>query len=204
MFHLKAISAVTLTAALAAPAFATDVALPSATGESGYGAWTQFSVDEFSAQTFGVEWIDNANSLSPDFGSPLTFTFTIAPGSTASLTVVDGGFAGDTFRVTNLGSLLGSTSSVAQTRYDTAPDIGLDFEAALANSAFSRATFALDAGNYRISGALDQSVLLDSTPLNATVGAVRLTVSAVPEPSTVAMMLAGLGMVASLVRRRRS
>ena len=60
------------------------------------GQWQSFNVNELDALSFRVEWIDNANSLSPGFGSPLSFTFTIAAGSVGALTSVDAGFACDT------------------------------------------------------------------------------------------------------------
>jgi len=40
--------------------------------------------------------------------------------------------------------------------------------------------------------------------LDATAGALRLSVAAIPEPSTYAMLLAGLGIVGLVVRRRRA
>ena len=203
MFKLKTLAAATLAAALAAPAFATIVALPTTVGQSGYGQWMQFNVNDIDSRSLGVEWIDNANSLSPDFGTPLSFTFTIAAGSLGTLTVVDGSLAGDTFHVTNFGGLLGNTSPVPVTSYASAPDVGYDFNAALADPAFSRGVFSLAAGSYRISGMLDQSVMLGGAPLNSTVGALNLNVSAVPEPATYALILAGLGMLVTLTRRGR-
>ena len=94
MFKLKTLAAATLAAALAAPAFATIVALPTTVGQSGYGQWMQFNVNDLDSRSLGVEWIDNANSLSPDFGNPLSFTFTIAAGSQGP-TGVDHGRAHD-------------------------------------------------------------------------------------------------------------
>ena len=54
------------------------------------GQWTAFDVDELTALSGGVEWIDLTT------GSPLSFDFTIAAGYRGVLTVVDAGFAGDT------------------------------------------------------------------------------------------------------------
>ena len=62
------------------------------------GQWQSFNVNELDALSFRVEWIDNANSLSPGFGSPLSFTFTIAAGAVGAQTTVDAGFACDTLR----------------------------------------------------------------------------------------------------------
>jgi len=117
--------------------------------------------------------------------------------------VVDGGFAGDSFTLTNFGALFGATSAVAPTTVDTAAEFGYDFDAALADARFSNGSFTLGAGSYRIGGALAQSVSFDGAPLNSTVGALRLVVSAVPEPGSVALLFAGLGLMASVARRRR-
>lgn len=168
--------------------------------------WQAFGVDSFSAVSGGTEWIDSDYSNAAGFGTPLDFTFTIAAGFVGELTVVDAAMAGDTFNVFNAGSLLGSTSSVAVQQYGSAPDVGYDYDAALQNSAFSRAVFTLGAGTYSISGALAQSLMIDDglgglSPLNATAGAVKLSVSAVPEPSTLALVIAALG-VTRLVSRR--
>ena len=76
------------------------------------GAWSAFNVNELDALSLGVEWISNDNTLSPEFGTPLFFDFTIAAGFTGTLTVVDAGFAGDAFVVTDHGVVLGSTSAV--------------------------------------------------------------------------------------------
>ena len=164
----------------------------------------QFNVSDYDAKSGGLEWIDFNNSNAPGFGSLLSFTFTIDASFTGKLTVVDGAFAGDSFKVTNLGALLGNTSPVPVTDYATAADTGYDFDAAFANASFSRGVFVLGAGSYRIGGLLDQSVTSGGAALNATVGALHLTVSAVPEPSTYALMLAGIGMLVTFIRRSRA
>jgi hypothetical protein len=164
--------------------------------------WQTFGVDSFASVSGGNEWIDNVDTNAPGYGSQLNFTFTIAAGFQGTLTVVDAALAGDTFNVFNNGNLLGATSAVPVQQYVTAPDAGYDFDAALANVAFSRGVFTLGAGSYSISGVLAQSLMLDADPLNATAGAVKLSVSAVPEPSTAALVLAALG-VTFLVYRRR-
>ena len=200
----RALAACALIAAFAAPAYATDIALATNAAQVGYGSWQEFNVSDTDALDYGVGWIDFANSSSTSFGSPLAFTFTIAAGEVGSFTVVDGGFAGDTFKVTNFGSDIGSSSGVAPAVYSTAPDTGNNFDAALTNPAFSSAVLTFGEGSYSISGRLDQSVTMDGvSPLNATLGAVRLTVAPIPEPSTYALLLGGLGLVGLIARRRR-
>lgn len=190
MNHRICFAAMALGLALSAPVQATDIALPAD------GQWRQFSVDALLSQSFDTRWIDDSD------GSPLTFSFAIPAGSTGALTVVDGVFAGDTFVVDNFGVLLGPTSPVPMGYYDTATNVGFDFDAALADADFSRAVFTLSQGSYRIGGRLAQSVSFDGAPLDATAGALRLSVSAVPEPASVALLLAGLCIVACAASRR--
>ena len=159
--------------------------------------WYEFDVSDSVSLSGDTEWIDiNDNSA-------LSFSFTIDPGYVGSLTVVDTGYAGDTFKVFNGATLLGATSSVPVGIYPGTAGI-VDPEAALLDPSFSRATFVLQAGHYVIHGALFQSVLVEAggTPLNATVGDLRLAVAAVPEPETLAMLLAGLGFIGFAARRR--
>ena len=179
--------------ATAAPARAADIALEAD------GAWRPFAVDSLLASpAMPLGWIDDA-------GMPLAFTFSIGAGQNATLTVVDAAIAGDTFTVTNFGSALGTTSSVPAGSFEASTDIGLDYDAALADPSFSRGVFTLAPGSYRIGGSLLQSVTLGGLPLDATAGALRLglaPVAAIPEPETAAMLLAGLLAIGALARRR--
>lgn len=194
---LPVLAGLLLSAVLSAPASATSVSL------AADGQWVGFNVNDLDALSQGVEWIDNENTLSPGFGSALSFEFTIAHGFIGHLTVVDAGLSGDTFVVRNQGLLLGTTSAVPQTSFDNALDVGLDFGAALADrDHFSSATFALGAGSYRVTGSLAQSLRIDGVPLNSTVGAVNLTVAPVPEAPALALMAAGLALVSCVKRRR--
>lgn len=156
-------------------------------------AWHEFDVDSYVSQSGGTEWIDYID------GSALTFTFTLA--NAAYLRVVDAGFAGDSFDFVLNGSNY-SSSAVPQTEYNNNPaNAGTNFDAAWADSAnFSSRQVLLSAGTYTLTGMLNQSMTLDGSPLNATVGAVQI--AAVPEADTYAMLLAGLGLMGLLARRR--
>jgi PEP-CTERM motif len=179
-----------LLVALAALGGAAQAATLSADGQ-----WAVFDVAQDLSGTLG--WIDITD------GSALSFDFTIAAGSYGILTVVDGGFAGDRFNVSNGPNQgLGMTSEAINS-YPA--NVFLDFEAALADPRYSRGVFTLGSGTYSITGGLLTSALDDTqTALNSTVGGIRLEVSPVPEPATVASMLAGLGVLAGALRRRRS
>ena len=193
----SALSALLLTFALAAatadPVRAAEVAL------AADGVWRPFSVDSLLAPpTAPLGWIDDA-------GMPLAFTFAIAAGQSGTLTIVDAAIAGDTFAISNFGSTFATTSSVPVGSFEASTDVGLDYDAALADPSFSRGVFTLAPGSYRIGGSLLQSVTLSGVPLEATAGALRLglaPVAAIPEPETAAMLLAGLLVIGNLVRRR--
>jgi hypothetical protein len=161
----------------------------------GGGSWKAFDVSE--DLSGGKAWIDLND------GSPLSFTFTIDAGNVGVLTVVDTGYAGDTFNVSDGATLLGATSPVPVGVYPGVPGIS-DPDAALADPSFSRAAFVLGAGSYSIIGVLDQSVLsaIGGPPLNSTSGDIRLDVSPVPEPSTLASLAVGIGLIAVALRRR--
>jgi hypothetical protein len=177
---------------LSLSAQAKDVSLVAGSG------WNTFEVDR---DAFGSNvWSDIANNSF----EKLFFTFTVANGFSANLTVLDGAFAGNTFAVFNGNTLLGNTSSVPVVDQDTA-SFAISYDAAFLDSTYSRGVFALGAGAYRINGALLQAGVASGTPVFATEGAVKLTVqavSAVPEPSTYATLLAGLLMAAFVLRRK--
>jgi len=122
--------------------------------------WHAFDVDDLQSLSGGLEWISNAD------GSALEFTFTTL--ASTALTVVDMGFGGDRFDVLDNGVSLGLTSNATNT-YPS--NIGTSFDAALADSRYSFATYLLAAGTHHITGQLAQSALDDSgDPLNATLG----------------------------------
>lgn len=172
------------------PAQATDIVLPS------NGVWAPLAVDSFVDP--GLGWID-------DYGNPLRFTFVIGSGLTGALTVLDTGFAGDMFSVLNGTTTLGPTSTVSVRQYDPAAVAVEDPDLAFVDPSFSRVTFTLGAGSYSIGGRLTQSLLLGDDRLDSTSGALRLTVGSVtpvPEPSSLALLLAGFAAVGSIARRR--
>ena len=154
--------------------------------------WALFDIDEQSAQSGDLDWIDIGD------GSALVYTFSIAAGFQGALTVVDGGFSGDRFLVIDGNTVLGRTS-LPSASYPHS--IGLDFDAALADSRYSRASYVLGAGNHAITGFLIRSAVAEGAVLNATVGALRLSVSPVPEPATLAALLAGLSLLSVVLRR---
>jgi hypothetical protein len=144
--------------------------------------WHAFDVDELVSGANGLKWI----SLD---GSALSFTLSLA--TPAYLTVLDGGFAGDQFRVFDNGTELGLTSAPG-TSYPLSH--GLDFDAALADTSWSRAVFFLGAGNHSITGLLTASALDEfGDAINATVGAVR--VAPVPLPAALLLFLSGSGLL---------
>jgi hypothetical protein len=145
MFKTQALAICTLLAVSAVPGHATEVALATSSAQHGYGTWQQFNVSDIDSRSFGVEWIDNANTNDPGFGTALDFTFTIDAGLKGELTVLDTGFAGDTFKITNFGSLFGATSPVPLAFYDSNSPSIADFDTALADPLFSRGTFVLGA-----------------------------------------------------------
>lgn len=157
------------------------------------GTWAGFAVDG-NLPPYSLGWTD-------DNAVPLSFEFAIAPGFQGTLTVVDLVFSGDRFSVTDNGNLLGLTS-LAVDGYDPVNPGGFDANTALAQPAFSRGVFTLGAGSHRITGTLSTSLMVDGQALDATLGAVRLEVSAVPEPATLATLLAGLSLLTVALRRR--
>ena len=160
------------------------------------GAWNSFDVSDVLGPGDGLGWIDLD-------GDALSFSFTVASGFVGKLTVVDAVFSGDVFSVSANGVSLGTTSAAVDS-YVSGGNVGYDYDAALANGDYSRGIYSFTAGTYTVTGALVASAKDEfGQALNATNGAVSLTLSPVPETSTVAMLLAGLGLLSVLRRRTR-
>ena len=152
--------------------------------------WNAFDVDNSVSNSGGLEWIDLNND-------PLKFTFTLT--HSAFLDVVDAGIAGDVFNVYANGVLKGQTSAAVNSYPN---GLGTHFDAAWANPNYSHGSFWFQAGTYTVTGLLTTSALDNSgQAINATVGAVRLDIPAVPEPESVWLMMTG-GLLTFIKLRR--
>jgi hypothetical protein len=193
MLKKKLLIAAALLAALSTQAEAQTISADS--------TWHEFDVDDLLSSTGGLEWIDLD-------GNPLTFDFTLTQSTV--LDVVDAGFGGDRFALDFTGPINFITrpeTSSALNTYDNS--IGLNFDAAFANQDYSKFSITLLAGTYTLSGELIESVLYDPgtgipTPLNATVGAVRLTPAAVPLPAAAWLYITGTALMGFISRRRNA
>jgi hypothetical protein len=151
-------------------------------------SWFDFDVDFEYSSAAPSDWI----SLD---GSKIEFTLdSLLP---VLLTIVDTGFAGDTFRVYDNGNLLGTTSAAASSYPNS---VGLNADTALAGGNYSYALFALGAGSHVITGELAVSALdALGSALNATTGALRAVV--VPLPASGLLLLGGTALLGALRRR---
>jgi len=103
------------------------------------GQWVDFTVSRLMTGDLGWSNFD---------GQALSFDFTVAEGFVATLSVVDAGWSGDRFTVTDLGQEIGTTS-VAVIGNQGTPAI-VDFDEAFADSNFSRGVYSLNAGQHSI------------------------------------------------------
>lgn len=124
------------------------------------------------------------SSFTPE---PFTFTLTEA----AVLRVTDAYLSGDQFEIFSNGTSLGLTS---------APTLGFDltndYDAAFASSNFSHGQWLLAAGTYNITGV----TLL--SPYGA--GGAAISLTAVPEPESIALLLVGMAVIGTQLKRRQA
>jgi hypothetical protein len=197
MHHRHLLAAGLLSLAALSSAQATNVTVLAGSG------WKEFTVVDpaYSLGNTDFSWLDFNDY------SNISFSFTVAAGQIGLFTVVDAGFAGDRFTINMTGvdanGVAFSATGTTGAAVNTYPDGVFDYDAALADARFSKGQISFNPGTYTITGSLAFSALDDTgAPLNSTLGAVRLDIAAVPEASTLAMLMAGLGVVGLLARRR--
>ncbi len=121
------------------------------------------------------------------------FTFTLA--GYANLSVTDGYFAGDQFKV-----LLNNVSyGLTSLPVPGGPSVGANYDAAFANSNFSSWMHRLGPGTYTLTMLVMQR---SGTDTRDHLGAVRLDTAPVPLPAAGLMLLSALGAAAAVKRRR--
>lgn len=133
---------------------------------------------------------DGPGSALYDLGS-LDTSFSFNLNQNSVLRIVDAGFSGDRFSISANGSLLGLTSAPVQ--QDAAAEPVFDAAAAWHDSHFSKGSWNLGAGSYTITG------LATLSPFSGGFG--YMSVTAVPEPTSWGMLLAGLGLIGVIARR---
>lgn len=154
------------------------------------GSWAGFTTDDLQGPlATPLVWLDEVSY------NPISFDFTVPTGYVATLTVVDTGYSGETFKVTDNGNLLGQTGPAVDGSGGTSIT---NFDAALANPNYSRISFTLGEGSHSISGSLASTF----SGINASTGGLKVTLAPVPEPATFFSLLAGLALVGAVARRR--
>lgn len=145
------------------------------------GTWNQFFFGDN-----GSTWLDDYA-----FNTPGKLSFSIELSGPAILKITDAGLTGDIFQIFDNGNALGftSTANTANTG-----DIGVDYDAAFASSDWSHGQWALSAGTHLITGIATTSFY------GAGDGAIQI--ASVPEPSSFALALCGLGLIGLMARRR--
>ncbi len=138
--------------------------------------------------TAGTAFTDCLNPACVPSPAGVSFEFTLA--GTGTLTVLDLFESTDRFEIFNFGASLGTTS--APTDGGTC---GADFTCGLADPSYSRGIFALGPGSYSISGQQTEGI--------AGAGAFIVETGAIPLPTTLPLLLAGLGGLALARRRQR-
>ncbi|MEY4589305.1 MAG: hypothetical protein RL497_1381, partial [Pseudomonadota bacterium] len=163
------------------------------------GQWNMFDVDATIALDGSTWWIDAVADMDAGLsGDGSALQYLIATSKPQYLTVVDAGLSGDRYWLDLNGNAL--TTSSAQ---DNGQYVGVDFDAALANPSFSQGVWLLQPGLYTLTGRLHTSATAGGEPINASVGAFRLT--DVPLPPSASLLGASLGLwLLTLARRRRA
>lgn len=167
------------------------------------GSWNAFTVDALSTSAANaLNWIDVDYSSAAGNADTLNFTFTVT--DKAILRVVDLYAAGDTFNVAITSAagtqLLGTSAVTARDLSDAVLPFASTAAEAWGNVDFSQLQVVLGAGTYTVTGSLLQSVTDGGSALNSTAGG--LSVTAVPEPTSLALVLAAIGVVGLVSRRR--
>lgn len=142
------------------------------------GSWFEFDFDAAGSALYDLNTLDNS------------FSFTLA--QSGVLRAMDVGFSGDRFEIFANGLSLGLTSvPFAQGSGD---EPVFDITTVSTDNRFSKGSWNLAAGSYTITGVAALS------PEGGGYGVMSIT--PVPEPESWAMLLAGLGMVGAIARRR--
>lgn len=135
----------------------------------------------------GWQYFSFGNVGSSFSNQPFTFTLT----ESAVLRVTDAYLSGDQFEVFGNGTSLGLTSTPT-----LGFDLGGDYDAAFASDNFSHGQWTLAAGTYSITG------LTVLSPYSS--GGAAISLSAVPEPGSIALMLAGVAVLGARLKRRQA
>ncbi|MBL8415247.1 MAG: PEP-CTERM sorting domain-containing protein [Propionivibrio sp.] len=140
------------------------------------GSWFEFDFDGAGSSLYDLNTLEKS------------FTFNLSQSSI--LSVIDLGFSGDRFNISANGVSLGLTSAPVAQETEAIFDIAT----ALNDSRFSKGNWNLAAGNYTITG------IATDSPYGGGFGS--MSVVAVPEPESWALLLVGLGIVGTIARRR--